>query len=319
ERVHWASGLMVGISGVASAFFVICANAWMNSPAGFDWNGGNPINIDPWKAMFNEAAFLQGLHMVVAAFEAVGFAVAGLHALLFLKTRLPIHLSALKIAFVFAAVAALVQPLVGDFSAKSVARRQPVKLAAMEGHFYTERGASLLLGGLPDVKTKTTPYAIHLPKLLSFLAHGDFNSEVKGLSEFPRNEWPPVLIVHLAFQVMVGLGSWLALLGALGLWGFWKRPNWVNSLGFYRVIALSLPLGFVALEAGWVVTEVGRQPWIIYGILRTADAVTSRPDVGYTLGLYAVLYVFLTFVVALLLKRQMRLLEIQSTQKEATP
>ena len=149
---HWTSGLVVGLSGLASAFFVICANGWMNSPAGFDWNGGNPINIDPWAAMFNDAAFIQGLHMVVAAFEAVGFAVAGVHAVLWLKTRHSLHQSAVKIAFVFAAAAALMQPLIGDFAAKSVARRQPVKLAAMEALFETQRGAPLLIGGFPDVE-----------------------------------------------------------------------------------------------------------------------------------------------------------------------
>lgn len=154
-RVHWASGLVVGLSGVASGFFVICANAWMNSPAGFDWNGGKPINIDPWAAMFNDAAFLQGLHMVVGAFEAVGFAVAGLHAFLWMRTRHRLHFSALRIAFSFGAAAALLQPVVGDFSAKSVARRQPIKLAAMEAHFHTSERAPLLVGGIPNEDRKS--------------------------------------------------------------------------------------------------------------------------------------------------------------------
>ncbi|MCM2322831.1 MAG: cytochrome ubiquinol oxidase subunit I [Oligoflexia bacterium] len=302
--IHWGSGLVVGLSGVTSAFFVICANGWMNSPAGFDWNNGNPINIDPWAAMFNEAAFLQGLHMVVAAFEAVGFAVAGVHAILFLRTRYRLHARALKIAFVFGALAALANPVVGDFSAKSVARHQPVKLAAMEGLYETTRGAPLLIGGIPDEVAEKTDYAIELPGFLSFLAYGDFKAEVKGLKEVPRDERPPVLITHFAFQVMVGLGSLLALVGSLGLFFLWKRPEEFESRRMLLTLALCLPFGFIALEAGWIVTEVGRQPWIIYGILRTAEALTPRPGVVYTLIMYALLYGFLSFVVTMLMIRQ---------------
>ncbi len=302
--IHWVSGLGVGLSGVASGFFVICANAWMNSPAGFDWNGGNPVNIDPWAAMFNEAAFLQGLHMTVAAFEAVGFAVAGIHAFLWLRTRHHLHELAVKIAFCFAAVAALVQPLIGDFSAKSVARRQPIKLAAMEGHFETAKRAPLLLGGIPDSKTQQTRYALKLPGVLSFLAFGDFSAEVKGLSDFPQDQWPPILITHLAFQVMILLGTLMAVVGGVGLFLLWKRPILFGSVRFLKMLVLFTPFGFVALEAGWVVTEVGRQPWIIYGLLRTADAVTPRPGVFYNFAIFSGLYFFLAFVVTFLLIRQ---------------
>jgi cytochrome d ubiquinol oxidase subunit I len=319
RRVHWTSGVLVGIAGVASGFFVICANAWMNSPAGFDWNGGNPINIDPWAAMFNDAALVQGVHMIVAAFEAVGFAVAGLHAWQWMRTRHRVHEAAMKIALVFAAVSALVQPLVGDFAAKSVANRQPIKLAAMEAHFETVRGAPFLVGGIPDVAQGTTHYGIELPGLLSFLAYGKWDAEVKGLLDFPRDQWPPVPIVHFAFQIMVGIGTLLALLGAVSLWGLWKKPAWLQSRVWLWFIVIATPLGFVALEAGWVVTEVGRQPWIIYGLLRTADAVTPRPGVIYTFGLYAILYSFLAFVVTVLLVRQVRALHRSLGLKGKTP
>ncbi len=302
--VHWGSGLVVGISGVASAFFVICANAWMNSPAGFDWNGGNPINIDPWAAMFNDAAFLQGLHMTVAAFQAVGFAVAGLHSWLGLRTRHAFHLKAVKIAFTFAAVASLVQPIVGDFAAKSVARRQPIKLAAMESLFETTKSAPLLIGGIPDLETGRNRFAIELPGMLSFLAFGKFDAEVKGLNDFPREHWPPVAVVHYAFQLMVALGSLMALLSVAGLFFLWKRPEQFTRGWFPKALVGAIPLGFIAIEAGWTVTEVGRQPWIIYNVLKTADAVTPRPGVVYTLALYAFLYLFLTAVVTFLMWRQ---------------
>lgn len=309
ERSHWISGVMVGLSGVASGFFVICANAWMNSPAGFDWNNGHPINIDPWAAMFNDAALGQGVHMIIASFQAVGFAFAGVHALLYLKLQHPVHRAAMKIAFAVGAVAALIQPISGDLAAKSVARRQPIKLAAMEAHFETEKGAPLLIGGIPDPDNGRTHYAIEIPKALSFLAFGDFDAEVKGLNDFPRDQWPPVLIIHVAFQIMVGIGTLLALVGASGLFMIWKKPQLFLHRYWLRGLVLIAPLGLLAIEAGWVVTEVGRQPWIIYGIMRTAEALTPRPGIVYTLFLYMAIYLALTLVVYQLVKRQIGTLQ----------
>ncbi|MGE0529077.1 MAG: cytochrome ubiquinol oxidase subunit I [Bdellovibrionales bacterium] len=305
---HWGSGVVVGLAGVASAMFVICANSWMNGPTGFDWNNGQPIHIDPWSAMFNPGWFTQGIHMVIASFEAVGFAVAGIHAFLYLRTRLAIHLRALKIASVFAAAAALIQPLSGDLIAKLVAQRQPVKLAAMEALFETQRRAPLLIGGIPDESAGRVDYAIEIPGLLSFLAYSDLNAEVKGLSEFSRDLWPPVLIVHLAFQIMVGVGSFLATVGAIILWALRFRPSWISHPKFLWPLALITPLGFVAIEAGWTVTEVGRQPWIIYGLVRTSEALTPRPGIEFTFLVYAGLYLFLSIVVGILMTRQVRAL-----------
>jgi cytochrome d ubiquinol oxidase subunit I len=308
ERVppwaHWTSGLLVGITGVCSALFVVCANGWMNAPAGFVWNDGNPTDIEPYAAMFNAAAPVEGVHMVVGAFEAVGFAVAGLHALLWLRTRLPIHAAALRIALVAGAIAAIAQPLVGDRAAKGVAVRQPAKLAAMEALFHTERGAPLLIGGLPDTEHQEVSWGIPIPHGLSFLAFGDFDAEVRGLDAFPREEWAPVTIVHLAFQAMVGTGTALAGVGAIGLLAVWRRPKWLEDRRFLGALVACTPLGFLAIEAGWVTTEVGRQPWILYGILKTADAVTPRPGVVFTLGVYVALYGLLAIVVAFLLARQ---------------
>lgn len=280
----------------------------MNSPTGFDWNGGNPINIDPWAAMFNDAAFIQGLHMVVGAFQAVGFGVAGVHALLWLRTRHQLHIQALKIAFMFGAIAAVAQPIVGDFAAKSVARRQPIKLAAMESLFETQKSAPLLIGGIPDEVAERTDYAIELPGFLSFLAFGDFNAEVKGLKEFPRDQWPPVLVVHFSFQIMVAIGMLLAGIGLIGMIAIFKKSTWIENKWTMRILILCAPLGFVAIEAGWMVTEVGRQPWIIYGILRTAEALTPRPGVIYSFITYLALYGFLCLVVVALLVRQIKLL-----------
>jgi cytochrome d ubiquinol oxidase subunit I len=303
--VHWGSGVVVGLSGVASGIFVVAANAWMNAPAGFDWIDGQAHNIDPVAAMFNEAWFSQALHMTIAAFVATGFAVAGLHALLLLKDRHNLfHQTALKIALSVGAVAALLQPLSGDISAKDVAERQPAKLAAMEALFKTSQPADFVIGGIPDEESKQVNYAIHIPKLLSFLAHGDFNAEVTGLDAFPEDEQPPVLITHIAFQVMIICGMLMALIGLLFLIFNWRWKHLLNRSWFLWMITLAMPLGFIAVEAGWTVTEVGRQPWIIYGIMRTEDAVSSMPGLDVTFYIFTGLYLMLSFILVWLMRRQ---------------
>ena len=309
--VHWASGLLVGLSGIASGIFVVCANAWMNAPAGFQWISGQAYNIDPVKAMFNPAWVSETSHMIIAAFVSTSFAVAGLHAFLFLKNKEnQFHKKALVIALGFGSIFAIVQPFSGDYSAKSVAQRQPIKLASMEGRFQTMNGAPLTIGGIPDEQTQTTEYGIRIPYLLSYLAYGNFNSEIKGLDEFPREDWPPVLIVHLAFQIMVGIGTLLALLSVL-FWIFrfkWKEK--VLAEKYLKLIVLCTPLGFIAVEAGWIVTEVGRQPWIIYGIMKTAEAVTPVPGQIFHLFVFALVYSLLSVIAFWLMNRQIKALDM---------
>jgi cytochrome d ubiquinol oxidase subunit I len=332
---HWACGVLVGVSGVASAFFVIAANGWMNSPAGFDWVNGSAQNIDPMRAMFNKAFLYESIHMTIAAFMATGFAVAGVHAFLLLRTlralrrrKSPhliadereneklkrireLHLAALRIALTWGAIFALLQPISGDLSAKDVAARQPEKFAALEGLFETQSRAPLAIGGIPSVTDKKLHYALHIPGLLSFLAHGDFNTEVKGLDAFPRDEWPPVLIVHLAFQIMVGIGVLLALVALLALFLMRYRTHLLEHQLFLKLIYLITPLGFIAIEAGWTVTEVGRQPWIIYRIMRTADAVSPMPGLMWPFILFTGLYFLLAALLIWLMTRQIRALEAE--------
>ena len=296
-RLHWVCGVLVGVCGVASGVLVIAANGWMNSPTGFDWVAGKAINIDPWAAMFNRAWPLQALHMLVAAIQATGFAAAGMHAwgLLHAKSELDqgFHREALRIILPLAVVASLVQPLVGDLSAKSVADRQPEKLAAMEAHFETEKGAGLWVGGIPDEETQTVRYGVKIPYALSFLAHGDPHAEVLGLEEFPQEEHPPVAVVHYAFQVMVGLGMVLLCVSLFWLFCTKWRPQLRLHPGFLKLLVLLTPAGFVALQAGWIVTEVGRQPWVLYRVIRTADAVTPVPGQAIMFASIATLYAFL--------------------------
>src|ERR1044071_2797078 len=206
-RAHLFAGAMVALSGALSGIFVVIANAWMNTPTGFRMLDGKPVDVDPIAAMMNPAAFPQTLHMTLAAYAATGFVVAGIHA--FMLMRAPanrFHKAALAIALAVGGVTAILQPLSGDLIAKSVAKTQPVKLAAFEGHFHTEKGAPLRIGGLPDEAARETRHAIEVPYLLSVLAYGDPNAEVKGLNDFPADRRPPVVIVHIAFQLMVGSG-----------------------------------------------------------------------------------------------------------------
>ena len=307
---HWFTGVVVGLSGLASGILVVAANAWMNSPAGFDFVQGEYLNVDPMAAMFNDAWVSQSIHMTLAAFAATGFAVAGVHAaMIYQQKNVRFHMKAFKIAAVFASVASLLQPLSGDHSAKDVAVRQPGKLAAMEAHFHTERGASLIVGGIPDSEEQTVSYAVKIPGMLSWLAFGDMDAEVKGLNDIPPDYHPPVTVVHFAFQIMVGVGGALALMSLLFFVGL-KRSAWLTQRWFLLLFALATPLGFIAVEAGWTVTEVGRQPWIIYGVMKTSDAVTPMPGIAWSFYLFTAVYISLSLMVIYLLHRQIKVVPI---------
>jgi cytochrome d ubiquinol oxidase subunit I len=304
-RAHLWSGIAVAVSGAASGVFVVIANAWMNSPTGFDLVAGEIANVDPIAGMMNPMAFQQTLHMTLAAYTATGFAVAGIHAFLLLFDPLnAFHRRALSIALVLGVPAALLQPISGDISARAVARYQPAKLAAMEAHFETAAGVPLAIGGVPDMDQRELRYAIKIPYGLSLLAFHDPNAVVQGLNEFPRQDWPHVPIVHTAFQIMVGLGTYLALLSLWIGWLAFKRRDLTSNRLLLRAIAVAGPMGFIAIEAGWTVTEVGRQPWIVYGVLRTAEAVTPMPGLIVPFLLFTLLYCFLGVVVVWLLYRQ---------------
>ena len=304
-RAHVIAGVIVAASGAVSGIFVVIANAWMNTPRGFTLVDGKFTNIDPIAAMMTPAAFPQTLHMTLAAYAATGFAVAGIHAAMLLRDpRNAFHRRALIIALLIGAPAALIQPLSGDISARYVAQQQPVKLAAMEGQFETIRGAPLNVGGIASEEERRTKYAIEIPHGLSLLAFHELDAEVKGLDAFPRDQWPPVAIVHLSFDVMVGLGTFMALVSAVVLLMFWRKRDIIARRWMLIAVVLCGPMGFLCIEAGWMVTELGRQPWVIYGILRTADAVTPMPGLIVPFLTFTALYCFLGIIVALLLYQQ---------------
>jgi cytochrome d ubiquinol oxidase subunit I len=305
RRAHLWAGIAVALSGTLSGIFVVAANAWMNTPAGFELTGTQVLNVDPVAAMLNRAAFQQTLHVTLAAFAATGFAVAGIHAFLLLFDREnAFHRRALSVALLLGAPAAALQPISGDISARQVARDQPVKLAALEAHFETRAGAPLTIGGWPDPATGETKYAIKIPYGLSLLAFHDPHAVVPGLNEVAREDWPNIRVVHTAFQIMVALGSYLALLSVWVGWVAFRRRDVAANRRLLQAIALAAPMGFIAIEAGWTVTEAGRQPWIIYGVLRTADAVTPMPGLIVPFLLFTLLYCFLGVIVVWLLYRQ---------------
>ncbi|PRX43702.1 cytochrome bd-I ubiquinol oxidase subunit 1 apoprotein [Prauserella shujinwangii] len=301
-KTHLLTGIPVCVAGVASAFFVVCANAWMNQPRGFDLENGIVTEVEPWAAMFNPATPPQTVHMILAAFLVAGFGMASVYAVAILRGRNDrYHRLGFAIPFTVAAVLTPVQIGVGDWAAHFLATNQPVKLAAIEGLYETSQGVPLRIGGF--YSDGEMHYALEIPNLLSLLAHWDPNATVLGLAEVPPDQRPPVNIVHWAFQIMVAMGFALLALGAWALIVRWRRKRLPESRWFYRCAAFSGLASVLALEAGWVTTEVGRQPWIVWGVMRVEDAVTPVPGLVAGLAVVTGVYVLLTVATVAVLRR----------------
>jgi cytochrome d ubiquinol oxidase subunit I len=303
--LHWLVGVVVAISGILSGIFVVTANAWMNAPAGFKLVRNQFTEINPVAAMLNRASFHEVLHMTLAAFVATGFAVASVHAFLLLRNPSSLlHRSALGLALAVAGISIPLQIASGDLSARVTGRLQPAKLAAMEALYRTQAGAPVLIGGIPDDATRTVRYALKISHGLSLLLTDDPGARVAGLEEFARDDWPNVRIVHWSFDLMVLSGFAMLAVAAWSGWFLCRRRPLADHPSLLRALVAAGPLGFVAIEAGWIVTEVGRQPWIIYNVMRTKDAVTPMPGIAVPFFAFTVLYLFLAFVVYSLLRRQ---------------
>ena len=301
-RVHMLSGLPMIAAGVAGAFFVVAANGWMNTPTGFEIRDGEIVNTDPWAAMFNPSTAAQSVHMIIAAVMVTGFGVASVYAVGMLRGRRDrYHRIGLLLPLTVAAVTAPIQVAVGDWLANVVADHQPAKLAAMEGLYRSGTGIPLSLGGI--YVDDEVVGAVEIPYGLSLLIHHDPDGFVAGLDAVPPALRPLVNVTHLSYNAMVGIGFGLLALAAWLAWSWWRRRDFPRSPWFLRAVALSGVAAVVALEAGWVATEVGRQPWIVYQIQLTRDAVSTAPGLRYGFYLVLAVYLVLTVMTVYVLRR----------------
>jgi cytochrome bd ubiquinol oxidase subunit I len=305
-RAHFASGIPIAIAGLSGSLMVISVNAWMNHPSGFRLAGGKALDVHPLSALFGNGFLWHELvHMYLAGYIVTGFLVAGAYAVGHLRGRWGRYeRTALAIPLTIAALASPVQVLVGDWAAREVALKQPVKLAAIEGLQRTSKGApEHLLGWYTDGQVK---YGIRIPQLLSLLAFHNPDATVRGLDAVPQNRRPPVNVVRFSFQIMVGIGTLLALLGVVYLAGCIRRRRLPDSIWFYRALTVAGPASVIALVAGWVTTEVGRQPWVVYRVMLTSQAVTGASGVPVGYAILALVYLGVALAVVWVLRRLSR-------------
>jgi cytochrome d ubiquinol oxidase subunit I len=305
KKVHFLSGIPIAITGVLGAFMVISVNGWMNNPVGFDVVNGEIVNINPWRALFNDYFWHEFVHMYLAGFVVVGFCVASVYAVSWLRGDHSRYVrTAMIIPLTFAALVAPAQLVVGDWAARAVAVHQPLKLAAMEGLPNTTADAPFAVGGYWDKSEDEIQGGVEIPDMLSLLAFHNPNAVVTGLNSVPEQDQPHAInTIRYSFHAMVGVGTVLALLGAFFVFMWARHRRLPRSKWFYRLVAISGVLSIIALEAGWIVTEVGRQPWIAYGVMRVSDAVTHANGVTYLFAAGVVIYSSLVAMVVWLLRR----------------
>lgn len=293
ERLHYFATLMVAVGTAISAFWILSVNSWMQTPAGFTMNEQGQYVVTSWlEAIFNPSFPYRLAHMLLAAYLTTAFVVGAVGAWHLLKDKSSQAARKMfSMAMWMALIVAPLQVFVGDLHGLNTQEHQPAKVAAMEGHFKSEAQAPLYLFGLPNEETAEVDYAIKIPGLASLILKHDIDATVTGLDAFPRDEWPPVPIVFWSFRIMVGIGVLMVL---IGLWsGYLRLRNQLyESRTIHRAALLMGPLGFVAVIAGWIVTEVGRQPWVIYGLLRTSDAASPIDAVGVGASLIAFIVVY---------------------------
>lgn len=304
-RRHLLMVVPMAVAGIVGTYCVVSVNAWMNMPVGFRIEGGEVVDVKPWAVLFNSGAVLQFAHMWVAAYMVAGFVVAAVYAAGMLRGRRDRHHRlGFTVPFAFASVAALVQPLIGHVLGLRIADRQPAKLAAFELALETESPSPLRLGGL--LIDGEVRYAFDIPRLGSLIARNSFTEPVQGLETIAPADRPPVNITHLAFQSMVGIGTLLAVLVVLYWFARWRGRDLTENRWGLRAAVVAGPLAVVALEAGWIATEVGRQPWVVYGVLRTPDAAGDNPQLWILLAATAVVYTALTIGAVVVLRSMAR-------------
>ena len=295
----------MAFAGIFGTFCVLAVNAWMQVPVGFRIVDGEVTDVNPWAVLVNDQVWLQFLHMWVAAYMVVGFAVSAVYAAGMLKGRTDRHHRlGFTVPFVFASVAAVVQPFIGHLLGGAIAETQPAKLAAFELALETESPSPLRLGGfLIDGEIR---WALDIPVLGSVIARNSFTEPVQGLETIPEEYWPPVNITHWAFQTMVGIGTLLMLAVILFWLARWRRRDLLENRWFLRFAIIAAPLAVLAMEAGWVATEVGRQPWVVYGVMLTSEAAGDNPWLWWLVGATTILYSALTVGAVVVLRSMAR-------------
>jgi cytochrome d ubiquinol oxidase subunit I len=278
------------------------ANSWMNTPTGFKLVDGRLASVDPLSAAFNPSTPTETIHMLVSAYVVTGFVVAAVYAAGMLRGRGDaFHRRGLLLGMAMAAVAIVLAGITGDNSARFTYGAQPAKFAAMEALYTTTRGAPLHIGGIPSDSQGRLLYAIEIPYGLSLLAAFDPNAEVRGLDSFPTDQRPNTVVVHLSFDTMVGLGIGLGLVAALFWFLVWRSRRVPSNRFVLWCLVAAGPAAVITMEAGWFVTEFGRQPWIVYGIIRTTAAATSAPGLGLVFAVFAAIYLALAVTLSRLL------------------
>jgi cytochrome d ubiquinol oxidase subunit I len=309
RRFYWFSTLMVALGSTLSAFWIIVANSWMQTPTAYQIVGEGAFRraelTDFWAAVFNPSTLPRYFHTVVASVLTGAFFVTGPSAWYLLKGRhQEFARRSLKIGLVTAAVFSLLVLVVGHFHSVQVGDTQPAKMAAFEGLFETEEGASLTLFGFPDTENQTLRLGIRVPKMLSFLLHADPDATVTGLDQFPREEWPPVAVTFYSYHLMFMLGMLFILIPWVGI--FLREKRYTNTL-FLRMLLYTTPLPLIALELGWMAAEFGRQPWAVYELLKTEDAASVTVPAGQILAtiiLFILVYAAILGLLVFLLKRK---------------
>lgn len=308
--IHWALNIPIVIGSTMSALFITSVNSFMNTPEGFDINkAGKLVNIDPVAAMLNSSFFVRAFHVVATGGMTIAFLVATIAAVKLLRNKFPsdrdYHLKGMKLGIVMGLLFSLMTILAGDLSAKFLHNEQPEKLAAMEWHFETSSHADLVLFGVLDEETKEVKGAIKIPGMLSFLSDSNINTEVKGLDEFPKDEQPP-LIIHYFFDLMVFFGMFSFFISVVYVLFNRFKKSWANSKGMLYMIALTGPLCFLSIEFGWFLAEMGRQPWLLRGIMKVAEGATHAEGLSLVFIAFAVLYAILGFSCVYVLLRMFK-------------
>jgi cytochrome d ubiquinol oxidase subunit I len=320
KPVHWFSSLMVALGATLSAFWIIVANSWQQTPAGFAIRNGRAELTDFWAAVFNPSTVVRYFHTIDAALITGAFFMAGISAYLILKGKdVVLAKRSMNIAVIFGLIVSILEVLPsGHEHARQVARTQPEKFAAIEGLYTTQSGAPIVMFAVPTEKPPTLHAPIEIPGLLSWLAFGDVNAPIKGLNEFPNDEIPPLWLTFVSFHNMVLLGIYFICVMALSTYRLYRKTLW-ESKKLLKLLIWSIPLPLIACQLGWIAAEVGRQPWIVYRLLKTTDAVSTTvttQEILFSLILFGLIYVLLgVLYVYLLVKKVQHGPEAQPAQE----